>query len=464
MKIVNLKIKFISTVFLLLCVVNTYGESSNLNQLLESVEKATVSENKVHQQRLREFQSNKAKQQSSVTRTLNEKNRQEKISEELEDTFDENEAIINAKQEQLQNRLGSLTELFGHLSASAADLESEVEYSVISAQYPNREAFLSDFIEKLSQSNDLPSIAEIETLWFEMQREMTASGTVEQFESPIVSVDGSQKSQQVLRIGAFNLITEGQYLAFNQNSIAPLSVLKTQPGESFLGNPITDDALNLQQAKEGYHPFVIDPTGPVGGEYLQAIIESPSVIERWKQGGVVGLVITCLAVYAVVLAVIRLFAMAGINKKVSRQLQNTEVNEDNPLGRVLQVYENNKALDLENLEYKLAEAILQERPLIEKGVSSLKIVAMIAPLLGLLGTVIGMIMTFQSITLFGAGDPQTMAGGISQALVTTVLGLCVAVPAVILHAVLAYSSKQILSILEKQSIGFIAEKAEKMQA
>lgn len=115
----------------------------------------------------------------------------------------------------------------------------------------------------------------------------------------------------------------------------------------------------------------------------------------------------------------------------------------------------------ETLELKLDDAVLREIPALEVRLVWLKILAAVAPLLGLLGTVTGMILTFQQITLFGTGDPKLMAGGISQALVTTVLGLIVAIPMVLLHAMLNARSKGLIQVLEEESAGLIAEQSER---
>ena len=132
----------------------------------------------------------------------------------------------------------------------------------------------------------------------------------------------------------------------------------------------------------------------------------------------------------------------------------------NPLGRVLKVGKDNFNKDIDTLELKLAEAIMAERPSIERGIGFIKIISVVAPLAGLLGTVTGMIVTFQMITLYGTGDPKLMAGGISQALVTTVLGLLVAIPTSLLHSFTQSSARGIISILEEQSTGILAERAE----
>ena len=116
--------------------------------------------------------------------------------------------------------------------------------------------------------------------------------------------------------------------------------------------------------------------------------------------------------------------------------------------------------EIDRLELKLAEAIMAERPDIERGIGAVRIISVVAPLAGLLGTVTGMIVTFQMITLYGTGDPKLMAGGISQALVTTVLGLLVAIPTTLLHSFTASSAKGIISVLEEQSTGILAERAE----
>ncbi len=433
--------------------------SDSLESLLERVKQAQILETAEQRQREKDFIANRNKQKQLLADMLKQKQQLEARSAELEQIFADNELQIEARQEQLQERLGSLTELFGHVSATAADLRSEFETSVISAQYPGREQRLTALIESMSASTTLPSIQDMEHLWFESQREMTKAGTVETFSAMVITPDGQQTEQTVLRVGSFNLVQAGQYLGFNGQS-QQLMVLPRQPEAGFTGNQYSKAALALQSANSGYHRFAIDPTGPNGGTYLAALITSPSIAERWKQGGSVGVVITLLAVVAIVLACWRLFHLRFVFSRVTQQLQQSKASPDNPLGRVLLVYEQNKQLDIENLEFKLAEAILKERPEIEKGISALKVIAMVAPLLGLLGTVIGMIMTFQAITIYGAGDPQAMAGGISSALVTTVLGLCVAVPTVMLHAVVNYRARQILTILEQQSYGVVADNME----
>jgi len=205
--------------------------------------------------------------------------------------------------------------------------------------------------------------------------------------------------------------------------------------------------------------FGLDPSR---GQLLSMLVQTPNLRERIDQGGTVGYVIMVLGAFALVLAVLRFIQLMIISGQVASQRRNLDKpSKSNPLGRVLQVYHSNKGIDLESLELRLGEAVMKETPKLNRFNTLLKVIAVVAPLLGLLGTVTGMIITFQAITLFGAGDPKMMAGGISQALVTTVQGLCVAIPTVLLHTLVSGRSKALVEILEEQATGMVAEYSEK---
>ena len=167
-----------------------------------------------------------------------------------------------------------------------------------------------------------------------------------------------------------------------------------------------------------------------------------------------------MGIFAFLLAIYRMIVLTGVGSKVNAQLKSDKANENNPLGRVMKIHEDNPTMDTETLELKLSEGVLKETPRLESGLTLLKIIAAVAPLMGLLGTVTGMIITFQAITIFGAGDPKTMAGGISSALVTTVLGLLVAIPTVLLHTIVNGRAQRIIHILDEQTAGIIAEHTE----
>ena len=427
----------------------------SLDQLLEFVKQGQVTEAKENRAREAAFAKDKANQASELQKAKAERTRQENLSAELEDAFEANELLVVAKQAQLKEKLGTLAELFGHLTSTAGDLASTLELSLTSAQYPGREQFLEALIAKMSGSDQLPSIEEIEQVWYELNREMVETGKVVSFTAQVAEPDGNKLEERVVRIGAFNVISEtGQYLQY-EPSKGSLEVLARQPSGPYLGW-----AQELASSTEGLHRFGIDPTGPSGGSFLAALINSPNLEERWHQGGYVGYAITVVGVFGLLLALIRLAALASISSKVSSQLKSDKANDNNPLGRLLKIHEDNPSMDTETLELKLSEGILKETPKLEAGLNLLKIIAAIAPLMGLLGTVTGMIVTFQAITIFGAGDPKAMAGGISAALVTTVLGLVVAIPVVLLHTIVNGRAQRIIHVLNEQTTGIIAEHTE----
>jgi len=257
----------------------------------------------------------------------------------------------------------------------------------------------------------------------------------------------------VVRVGLFNLVSNGDYLAYDSNSRS-VSVLPRQP----VG--LAEGVTALQSSSTGVTPIGIDPTGAAGGGFLKAIINTPTLEERWHQGRQVGYIITGVGAFAVLIALWRFLILTFTSIKIRLQLKREKIKTNNALGRILKVAEDNRGSDTESLELKLGEAILKESPKIQSGLSLLKIIAMVAPLLGLLGTVTGMIIVFQAITIYGAGDPKAMAGGISSALVTTVLGLIVAIPTLLMHTMLYAKAKILLHILEEQSAGIVAERAD----
>ena len=430
-------------------------EAKTLDELLGFVKQGQVTEAKENRAREQRFAQDKANQASELQKAEAERTRQEELSTQLENTFEENELLVAAKQKQLKDKLGTLAELFGHLTSTSGDLVSNLENSLISAQYPGREEFLQSLIDKMAGSDQLPSIEEIERVWYELQREMVESGKVVSFTSELAKPNGDKVEQKVVRVGTFNIVSEeGKYLTY-VSSKGTLEELARQPSGPYLGW-----AQALASATDGVHKFGIDPTGPSGGSFLAALINSPNLEERWHQGGYVGYAITAVGVFAFLLAIWRLIVLTGVGSKVSKQLKSDKAMENNPLGRVLKIHEDNPNMEAETLELKLSEGILKETPKLESGLTLLKIISAVAPLMGLLGTVTGMIITFQAITIFGAGDPKAMAGGISGALVTTVLGLLVAIPTVLLHTVVNGRAQRIIHVLNEQTTGIIAEHTE----
>lgn len=427
-------------------------KAQTLDQLLEMVKKSQINESAEHKQREAEFARDKANQANLLAQARATRQAEEARSTALEKTYQEQDILVAAKKVQLNERLGSMKELFGHLTSTAGDLRATLGASIVSAQYPNRGEFLDALIEKMNSNTRLPDIEEIERLWFEVQREMVETGRVVKFNATVIKPNGEQSPQEVVRVGTYNLVSNGAYLTFDG---AKIQELARQPSDHMA------NAQQLQNATTGIVDFGVDPTGPAGGQLLTALIDTPTLVERWHQGGSVGYVITAVGVIGLLLGLFRILVLLGMSAKVKAQLKSDKANTNNPLGRVLKVAEENKNVDTETLELKLEEAVLKERPSIESGLAILKIIAAVAPLLGLLGTVVGMIETFQAITIFGAGDPKNMAGGISGALVTTVQGLVVAIPVVLLHTIVNGRAKAIVHVLDEQTTGIIAENSER---
>ena len=429
------------------------GEPTTIQGLLQLVEQGRTSEQNVNTQREAEFLVNKNQQAAKLAAEKRELARQERIADQLEAEYKKNDAILVVKEAAYKKELGSLVELFGHLQSSAGEASSLFADSLTSAQYGReRETFLNDLSAKMSSATELPTIRELEGLWYELQREMVAGSEVVSFNTNVINLDGESENCMVIRVGLYNAICDGQYLEYI-GSKGQYAFLGKQPEGRYVSS-----AKKLSNADPGdVVKFGVDPTGPVGGSLLANLIQNPSLLERVNQGREVGYIIIIVGLFGIGVALWKLYTLYNMGKAVKKQSKSKSHDQNNPLGRVLAVGEEHMGKDIETLELKLAEAIMAERPAIERGIPVVKIISVVAPLAGLLGTVTGMIVTFQQITLFGTGDPKIMAGGISQALVTTVLGLVVAIPTTLLHSFANSSARGIINVLEEQSTGIVAE-------
>lgn len=423
----------------------------SVDELLRQVQQGRVKDAEENAARLQEFRANKARQQQLVANMRAEQAREEQRSANLEAEFEANDIRIIELEAELAEALGDLKELFGVLQQAAGDARGNFETSLTQAQYPDRADWLTAFAQKMGSTTRMPTLEEIETLWFELQREMTESGKVLTFSTNVVNANGEEQTRDVTRIGVFNAVSDGKYLEYVPET-GRMVELQRQPASRFLGL-----AEGVEGASSGLVPFSIDPTR---GQLLALLVQSPSLAERIAQGKEVGYVIIALGIVGLAIAIWRLLALTATASAVKRQTRNLNQAGNNPLGRVLKVALDNPDVDVEGLELRLGEAILKETPKFNKMLPLLKIIAVVAPLLGLLGTVTGMIVTFQAITLYGAGDPKMMAGGISTALVTTVLGLVVAIPTVFLHTLVSSRARRLSQILQEEAAGMLSERAE----
>ncbi|WP_286260583.1 MotA/TolQ/ExbB proton channel family protein [Pseudoalteromonas apostichopi] len=428
------------------------AEPMDLDSLLKTLEQGNTQQSAENKQREQEFMARQNEQVQMLKDTQAKRTAMLNESERLETQFEENEVKLANLTDTLSNRMGSLKELFGVLQQVAGDSSNKFMTSVVSAELPGRSNFMDELAQKMGSTSKLASIDDIEKVWFELQREMTEQGKVSRFTTDVIVEGGSKAQKEVVRVGAFNLISDGKYLEYTP-ATNTISQLTRQPSSRY-----TATATDLQQANSGVVQFALDPTG---GSILGLLVQAPDTEEQVHQGGTVGYIILGVGLIALLIALERFVSLMIMGSKIRRQLKDTVARDDNPLGRVMKVKDQYPDVAYDTLELKLSEAIIREMPKITRNLTLIKIISVVAPLLGLLGTVTGMINTFQAITLFGTGDPKLMAGGISQALVTTVLGLVVAIPTVFLYTLLNTRSKNMLLILQEQSAGIIAERSEK---
>jgi biopolymer transport protein ExbB len=446
-----------TSAFFVMAASHVSGQAGSLSDLLNLVENDRVGESEEYQARVSDFEQNAARQQEILDTTNSRISDQEALQVQLSDQFEANEIIISDKREVLRDRRGDLNELFGTLQGVAGDFLSNFQNSLISAQYEGRTEALEEIIERAGSTIEQLNVGEMERFWFFMHQELTESGRVVSYNGDVTLPNGDTANRSITRIGAFNAISGGEYLSYN-GDIGHLQVLPRQPDAAILSS-----ASALEVASSGFTKVGIDPTGGVGGQVLANLVNFPTVQEQVRNNsGVIGFIIIGVGIVGILLGFFRLLMLSLTSIKVRGQLKKDAPAKNNPLGRVLLVAENNPNADTETLELKLGEAILQETPSLESMLTLIKMIATIAPLGGLLGTVTGMIQVFQQITVYGAGDPTIMAGGISQALMTTVLGIVVAIPTIFMHTVVKSRSDNIIHILEEQATGMIADKAERL--
>ncbi|MFB1095371.1 MotA/TolQ/ExbB proton channel family protein [Vibrio diabolicus] len=365
-------------------------------------------------------------------------------ADSLSVTFGENEAELAQLEEKLRLETGSLGELFGVVRQNAKELESELKSSVTGV---DANSYQKD-IDAIVAAKSLPTLTQLQAMWRSMEEQIKASGEMANVSFTLLNGEGREQTVNGVRLGSMALLDDTGYVKWNGQREDAVNYLR-QPESGPTANTISSGDIDA---------LVIDPSR---GILLEQLANSPTLADRLNAGGVVGKIILGLLAIGLLIALVRGASLMISRQKIMKQLKTPAQPGDNPLGRVLAVYQKDKHRSVEALELRLLEAVVDEQTHLEKGLSMLKLLAALAPMLGLLGTVTGMIETFQVITQFGNGDPKVMAGGISMALVTTVLGLVSAMPLLLAHNVLSSQAENIRSILEKQGIGLVAEQAER---
>lgn len=421
---------------------------ASVQNILADIKKDLVEESAHITAREQRFKADLSNQKQLLAEVSAEVAQLEKQRDSLKGAFDSNEAELTELTELLDRRSGDLGELFGVFRQTAGDTQSMIYDSLVSLENPAR----TDVIDQLATLDTVPSIEQIQSLWSVLIDEIAAAGSVTRFDADIVSPDGAQHRGEVVRVGTFNLVSGDKFLAYLPDSGKAVELSRQPAGY------VTGSADDLTSASAGeVVPFYLDPSR---GVLLSLLVQSPSLLERIEQGKIVGYAIIVLTVLGLLLVAQRMMVLGRIGSRIRRQQKNMEqVEEDNPLGRALAAFYENKHLSVEVISRKIDEVIFKDIAEIRKGLSTLKVLAAVAPLMGLLGTVTGMIGTFQAITLFGTGDPKLMAGGISQALVTTVEGLVGAIPLLLAHSLLSSRASELTKILGEQAAGMVAEQA-----
>jgi biopolymer transport protein ExbB len=429
--------------------------AGELDTLLEQVKKDRISEGQLNKKREKEFLAAKADKQALLNKAQKELKDEKARGDRLQKQYAQNDLTLIKRATELKNAQGTLGEMFGVVRRAASNTIGSITASNISGQpgYGDRSVLLAE----LAEAKKLPTTKELEDLWIALQTEMTESAKVVAFDVDVAQLEGGSVTKKVTRVGSFNLIAEDEYLIYNSD------VGKIQPLGKAADGYYVSSANALQEASAGeLVPFYVDPSR---GGILRLNTQRATLSDRYHQGGTPGYVITVVLFLGLFIAAFSLYTTLTESTKMKAQLKDTDnPSDDNALGRILKIYQDNKTTDVENLELKLDEAILRETPRIDRGINTIKILAAVAPLLGLLGTVIGMIETFQQITLFGTGDPKLMAGSISMALVTTAMGIIAALPLIFVHSIVAARAKSIIHVLDEQSAGIIASHAEKEKA
>ena len=445
--------RIVAVLAVLLCGGAAFAQdtAASFDELLDRVRSDAATRSADNAAREQRFLSSRDEQQALLNEARGDLGQENARSDRLKQQFDTNELDLGELSETLRVRIGNMGELFGVVRQVAGDAKGIVDTSLVSAELPGR----SDLANRLAQTRGLPSIQDLTDLYVLLLEEMAESGKVVRFDADVIGAEGRASAREVVRVGVFNVISGDEFLQYIPESTS-LQVLARQPAGRFRSL-----AAGLSDATSGTVPMAVDPSR---GAILGLLIQAPSLAERIQQGGLVGYVIIVLGLLGVLVAIERMLSLARASRGIRAQLKTSKADPGNALGRILAVYERNRSVDFETLELKLDEAILREAPVLERWQGWIKVLAAVAPLLGLLGTVVGMINTFQAITLFGTGDPKLMAGGISQALVTTVLGLVVAIPLVLLHSLVASRSKTLVEILEEQSAGIIARHSDRSRS
>ena len=417
----------------------------DVDALVESVRQEALKEAAHDEERINEFLAERAKQQGLLRDARRELAAQNARADALRKEYEENELTLTRYEGELRERSGDLNDTFAIVRQTALNANSVLSTSLVAAENPERAPFLLE----LGKSDAPPSIDDIKELWTSVMTEISESGKVRSFNAVVITPQGDEAEKTVTRAGVFNAVSSGNFLRFLPES-RKLVELSRQPPPRFQGM-----AKDLEGATSGVVGMALDPSK---GAILSLMVLSPDIKERIQQGGGIGYLILILGAIGVLIVVERAFGLFFTRRKIDAQEAAKSADDKNPLGRLQRVAGAMEGQPLDAIGIRLDEQLAEEASKLNRGLATVAVLAAVSPLLGLLGTVTGMIETFQSITLFGTGDPKLMSGGISQALVTTQLGLAVAIPLVLFHSLLTGRVNRLVERLGKSSSDLLTDR------
>lgn len=416
----------------------SYAGTDDVDALVESVRQEALKEAAHDEQRIDEFLAARDEQRNLLRDAKRQLEQQNRRADQLRAEYEENELTLTRYEENLRERAGDLQDTFAIVRQTALNADNILNTSLVSAEDVDRSTFLQD----LGKGERPPSLDDIKRLWTTVMTEISESGKVVRFKATVIKPQGDEQEQAVTRAGVFNSLSEGAFLRYLPDS-GKLVELSRQPAPRFQRM-----AKDLEDARDGLVGMALDPSK---GAILSLMVQSPDLKERVKQGGVIGYIILILGAIGVLIVIRRGLGLLLSRRAIDAQAKVPEPNTSNALGRLHKVARETKGGDLESVGILMDEQLAEEASLLNRGLPTVAVLAAVSPLLGLLGTVTGMIETFQSITLFGTGDPKLMSGGISQALITTQLGLAVAIPLVLFHSLLTGRVNRLVERLGKFS-------------
>ena len=416
----------------------------DMASLLEQIRQSAREARTFNAEREQRFLREKNRQAARLAEARKQRDAARQRANTARSAFTSGQKEIEQLEKQLKEKLGDSAELYAAVSESAGELRDQLQGSVLLVG----DTDALDELSLLAQAGEIPDGVQIEGLILRLMETAARSGRTETLETELVRADGQSEKAQVLRVGAFSIVTADGYATVHPED-SELVELSRQPG-----------GLVPSLKTDGLQSVWIDPSG---GELMRRVAQRPTLMDRVHQGGEVGYIIIAIGVIGALLAIWQFFYLVGVGRRVRRQLRNIDQpKSDNPLGRVLNCFADAPGeRDPEVLETRLSEAVLRETPKLERFQAALRMIIAAGPLLGLLGTVVGMIITFQVITEVGAGDPRLMAGGISRAMIATVLGLGIAVPLLFINSFLMSRSRVLTQILDEQAAGLLVRELER---